>query len=135
MTNPTRKTATWFGVLGLLFAVPLTYLLVFLILQLHESTAHGVALVAGMSLLIALLFAASAVLLLKLSPSGRPGLVNGLLAALLGYLLFFLCLGVWSEDVPGLLATAFYVLTVAPIMWLVPAAGGISGLILRRSIG
>lgn len=132
---PVRRTGISFAIVGLLFGLPFAGIVVFVLLLPSDHVAGNAAASVLLALVPAALSAACAILLVRLSPSKTPGLVQGFVATLLAYLLFFVFLGVLGSDVGGVFATGLHLLAVTPILWLFPIVGGITGMILKKKSG
>jgi len=132
---PARKTGISFAIVGLLFGLPFAGIVVFVLLLPSDHVAGNAAVSILLALVPAALSAACAVFFVRLSPSKTPGLAQGVMTTLLAYLLFFVFLGVLGSDIGGVIATGLHLLTIAPILWLFPIVGGITGMILKKKSG
>ena len=131
---PWRTTGLSFGAVGLLFGLPFASIIVFVMLLPSDGLFGNILASVGLALVPAVLSAVCAVLFVRLSSSHIPGLTQGVISCLLAYILFFVFLGIMGSDLGGVLATGLHLLTTAPLLWLFPLIGGVTGLILRRRV-
>lgn len=127
-----RRSMLFFGGLALLFGLPLCAIIVFVMLLPSDNVMGNLAASIALALIPTVLTAGVAGLLMRLSPSKSTGILQGVASALLGFLLFFVVLGIWRGDVGGLLATGLYLLLTTKILWALPILAGILGFLLAR---
>lgn len=137
MLSPTRTdraTLMSFGAIGLLSGLPLCTIMVFVLLLPSDHAAGNIAASVLLALVPTGLTAVSAALLLRFTRTKSPGFLHGILSTLLGFLLFFVALGVWRGDVAGLFATGLHLLFTVKLLWAFLAAAGITGFTLGRRL-
>ena len=131
-SSPLRSTVLSFGAIGLLLGLPLAGIIVFVMLLPSDTVIGNVIASMLMALVPAALSAACAIFFVRVSSSGKPGALQGVLATASAYILFFVCLGIYGGDVIGVVATGLHLMIVTPVLWLFPIIGGITGWVLER---